>query len=98
MDLEHEQRLTAVEEKSKRNEGRIKKLESEHEALNKLTTSVALMAERQDTMNTNVEKLTEKVDNIEAKPGKRWESMEEKVLVTIIGGLVGFILAQLGVG
>lgn len=98
MDLEHEQRLTAVEEKTKRNEGRIKKLESEHEALNKLATAVAVMAEKQETMNDNVEKLTEKVEHMESKPGKKWESLEEKVLVTIVAALVGFLLAQLGVG
>lgn len=98
MDLEHERRLTEVEAMAKRNEGRIKKIEGEHEVLQQLATSVAVMAEKQGTMNDNVEKLTEKVESIESKPGKKWESMEEKILVTIIGGLVGFLLAQLGVG
>lgn len=97
MDLEHERRLTEVEAMAKRNEGRIKKIEGEHEVLQQLATSVAVMAEKQGTMNDNVEKLTEKVESIESKPGKKWESMEEKILVTIIGGLVGFLLAQLGV-
>ena len=97
MDLEHERRLTEIEALGKRNEGRIKKLEEEHDALNKLATSVAVLAEKQDTMNDNVEKLAEKVDQIESKPGKKWESMEEKILMTIVGALVGFLLAQLGV-
>ena len=97
MDLEHERRLTEIEALGKRNEGRIKKLEEEHDALNKLATSVAVLAEKQDTMNDNVEKLAEKVDHIESKPGKKWESMEEKILMTIVGALVGFLLAQLGV-
>lgn len=97
MDLEHERRLTDVEALAKRNDGRITKIEGEHEVLHQLATSVAIMAEKQGTMNANVEKLTEKVESIESKPGKRWESMEEKILMTIVGALVGFLLAQLGV-
>ena len=91
MDLEHERRLTEVESKADRNEGRIKKLESEHEALNKLATSVAVMAERQDTMNHNVETLAEKVDSIESRPAERWE----KLVSAIVGALAGAFIAWL---
>ena len=91
MDLEHERRLTEVESKAARNEGRIRKLESEHEALNKLATSVAVMAERQDTMNHNVEALAEKVDSIEGKPAERWE----KLISAIVGALSGAFIAWL---
>ena len=83
MDLEHERRLTDVEAKADRNEGRIKKLEESHEALHQLATSVAVMAEKQDTMNANVEKLTEKVDLIESKPAERWDNL--------IGALIGAV-------
>ena len=54
MDLDHERRLTEVEAKAGRNEGRIKKLEGEHEAIHQLATSVAVMAEQMKTMNANV--------------------------------------------
>lgn len=96
MDLEHERRLTEVEARAERNEGRIKKLEGEHEALNKLATSVAVMAEKQDTMNSNVEKLAEKVDHIEGKPAKKWESLEEKVLMTVLGIVLGLVASHIG--
>lgn len=96
MDLEHERRLTDVESLARRNEGRIKKIEGEHEVLHQLATSVAVMAEKQGTISDNVEKLTEKVEHIEARPGKKWESMEEKVLLALVAAVVGFILAQIG--
>ena len=44
-------RLQETTDRSLRNEGRIKKLEESHEALHQLATSVAVMAEKQDTMN-----------------------------------------------
>ena len=91
MDLEHERRLTDVDAKADRNEGRIKKLEESHEALNQLATAVAVMAEKQDTLNTHVEKLTEKVDSIESKPAERWD----KLISTIIGALAGAFIAWL---
>ena len=66
-------KLQETTDRTLRNEGRIKKLEESHEALHQLAASVAVMAERQDTMNTNVEKLTEKMDSIEGKPAQRSE-------------------------
>lgn len=98
MDLEHERRLTDVEALARRNEGRIKKIEGEHEVLHQLATSVAVMAEKQGTMNENVEKLTEKVEHIESKPAKKWESIEEKILLAVVAAVVGYILAQIGLG
>ena len=83
-----------TEDRSLRNEGRIKKLEESHDTLNKLATSVAVMAERQDTMNHNVENLTEKVDAMESKPGERWD----KLISTIIGALAGAFIAWLATG
>lgn len=93
MDLEHERRLTEVESRAERNEGRIKKLESEHEALNKLATSVAVMAERQDTMNHNVEALAEKVDSIEGKPAERWEKLISAVLGVLAGAFIAWLVS-----
>ena len=88
MDLEHERRLTEVESKAERNEGRIRKLEGEHEALNKLATSVAVMAEKQETMNHNVEALTEKVVSIENKPAERWNQLTGTILGAVAGAFV----------
>ena len=83
-----------TDDRSIRNEGRIKKLEASHEALNNLATSVAVMAERQKTTNENLETLTEKVDSIENKPAERWD----KLVSTIIGALAGAFIAWIATG
>lgn len=82
-----------TDDRSLRNEGRIRKLEESHDALNKLATSVAVMAERQDTMNSNVEKLTEKVDAIENKPAERWDKLITGILSAIAGAFVAWMLS-----
>lgn len=89
-------KLQETTDRSLRNEGRIKKLESEHSALHELAKSVAVMAEKMNTMNTNVQTLTDKVNELEEKPGKRWESVTDKIIMIVVAAIVGFILAKIG--
>ena len=88
--------LQKVEDRSARNEGRIKKLETEHEVLHRLATSVAVMAEKMDAMNTSVDKLTGKVEALEAEPAKRWRFVVEKSIYIVVAAVVGYMLAHVG--
>lgn len=88
--------LQKIDDRSVRNEGRIKKLETEHEVLHQLATSVAVMAEKMDTMTRSVDTLTSKVDALEAEPGKRWKFVVEKAIYFVVAAVVGFALAKVG--
>ena len=83
-------------DRSERNEGRIKKLENEHEVLHQLATSVAVMAEKLDNMTKSVNGLTAKVDEIENKPGKRWDSIVDKAIWAVLGAAIVYMLGQIG--
>lgn len=96
MDLEHERRLTEVESKADRNEGRIKKLENEQSALHDLAKSMAVLAEKQAQVADTVDKLDGKVTALEEKPAKRWEDLVNKIVWAIAAALIGFALAQIG--
>jgi predicted nucleic acid-binding Zn-ribbon protein len=96
MDLEHERRLTEVEERSKSNSHRLDKLEESTEAINRLATSMEVMAERQEKVADTVSKLDNKVTALEEKPGKRWDGLIDKIVWAIAAALIGFALAQLG--
>ena len=89
-------KLQETSDRSIRNEGRIKKLEGEHESLHKLATSVAVMAEHMKNVDTNVATLTVKVEELEEKPGKRWEKLIDVIIAAIGGVIVGFIFSQIG--
>lgn len=89
-------KLQETTDRSLRNEGRIKKLESEHDTLQQLATSVAVMAEQLKTMNTNVNNLTSKVDELEDKPGKRWDSIVDKVIWAVLAAVIAFLLGRIG--
>ena len=95
LDMEH--RMTAVEARSKSNTLRLNRLEENTAVLNRLATAVEVMATKQDTMGESVERLETKVDTLESKPGKRWDGLVDKLILTVAAALIGFLLAQLGV-
>ena len=88
--------LQETKDRSIRNEGRIKKLEGEHETLQQLATSVAVMAEQMKTMNSNVNSLACKVEHLEEKPGKRWDAIVEKLIWALVAAVVAYVLGGMG--
>lgn len=93
MDLDHERRLTEVEAQAKRNEGRIKKLEGEHEVLNRLVTAVEVMATKQNTMGESVDRLEKKVDAIEDKPAQQWDKLVGAIIGAAAGAFAAWVLS-----
>lgn len=89
-------KLQETTDRSVRNEGRIKKLEGENAVLHQLATSVAVMAEQMKTMNTSVSTLADEVEELKDKPGKRWESLVDKIIWAVAAALLGFVIAQIG--
>lgn len=96
MDLEHERRLAAVEQRAKSNTHRLDKLEKSTQILNRLATSMEVMAQRQEQVADTVDKLDCKVTALENKPAKRWEALADKALWSVCAAVIGFILAKLG--
>lgn len=96
MDLEHEKRLTAVEERSKSNSHRLDELEDTTKTINRLATSMEVMAEKQGQVADTVEKLDTKVTNLEGKPGKRWDNLVDKALWAFAAAIIAYILGHFG--
>lgn len=98
MDNNWEHRMTEVEARSKSNTKRIDKLEEQTEAINRLATSMAVMAEKQDETTHIVSELDNKVTKLEEKPAKRWEKVTETIITIVVSAFVGFVLAKIGLG
>lgn len=96
MDLEHERRLTEVEQRSKSNTKRLDKLEESTEAINRLATSMEVMVEKQGQVAETVEKLDGKVTALEQKPAKRVDSLVDKIIWAVCAAVITFILARIG--
>ena len=95
--LDYEHRLTEVEQCSKSNTKRLDRLEELTETVHELAMTMKLMAEKQERTAETVERLVAKLSSIEQEPAKRWKSIVDKVILTIVAALVGFVLAQIGI-
>ena len=96
MDLEHERRLTQVEQRSKSNTHRLEKLEASTEAISRLATSMEVMASKQEQVAETVEKLDGKVTALEEKPAKRIDGLVDKIIWAVCAAVISFVLARIG--
>ena len=96
MDLEHEKRLTGVEERAKSNTHRLDEMEKRQDDQEKLISTVAVLASKQETVECDVKEIKCDVKSLTSKPGKRWDGLVDKIIMVIVGALVGYILTQIG--
>ena len=98
-------KLAELEQRSFSNIRRIEKLEVQTEAIQDIATSIKLIVREQGfqteaigRIEKNMEKLDGKVEVLEKKPAKRWDGVVDKIVMTLIGGVVLYILVKLGLG
>lgn len=93
-DIEH--RLTELDGRAKSNSHRIEELEKRQDNLDDLVSTVKVLAIREETVENDVKEIKENVKMLTNKPGKMFDSMIEKIMITIAAAVVGFVLAQFG--
>ena len=49
-----------------------------------------------DELSKKHDSLTKKLETLEAKPGKRWESLAEKAVWAVCAAVIAFLLARIG--
>jgi hypothetical protein len=96
MDLEHEKRLTVVEGRSESNAHRLNEMEKRQHNLEELVGTVKALAVREENMENDVKEIKRDVKELTGKSGRRWDAIVDKVLLTIVGALLLFVLAKLG--
>lgn len=107
MDLEHEKRMTETDSRSKSNTKRLddmdkrytkrfEEIEKRQDNLDDLVSTVKVVADRQERVETDVGEIKNDVKELKAIPGKRWEGIVEKTILTVVGLLIGFIGAKFG--
>lgn len=96
MDIEYEHRLTAVEDRSKSNSERLDAVEKRQDNLDDLVSTVKVLAVREENVEKDVSEIKTDVKTLTNKPAKRWDDLVDKVIMLVVGGIVGFILTQLG--
>lgn len=97
MEREYEHRLTEVEERSKSNTHRLDEVEKRQESLDKLTTSVSLLADREQRVERDVKEIKADVKTLAEKPGKRYDALVEKVIWAVLAAALGLLLGKAGI-
>lgn len=99
-------KLAETDSRARSNTRRIDKLEQDNVALNRLATSVEVMATKQDTLVESVEKLDgkvesldSKVDTLEKRPAEERardaKAIKDKIITAVISTIVGAVLTLL---
>ena len=86
-------KLQEVADRSLRNEGRIKKFESEHQALTELAISVKELATDQVNMKDDIAEIKTDGKAIPVKPARRWDGLVDKLLAALVGAVVAWFAA-----
>ena len=92
----HEEFATRMDEEHKRQNRRISDLETNVKDIGSLTTSVASLAKSVEQMAKAQEKQATRLDALEQKPAKKWESFVDKVIWAVAAALIAFILSYIG--
>lgn len=100
IDIEH--RLTENEQRTKSNTYRLDKLEPIVEEIHTMSnTMVQLVQEVKHTneavnnLDVKVERMDNRVDEMERAPAKRFNNVKDAVLNNLLGAIVGFLIAGL---
>ena len=96
MEIDREHRLTAVEDRSKSNTRRIDDLEKRQDNLDKLVSTVEVLAVREQNVENDVKEIKTDVKSLTNKPAERWNGIVDKVIYAVVAAVVGFLLARLG--
>ena len=96
-ELEWERRLSRVEDRTKSNTHRLDEVEQRQEDMTELVRSVAAIAQKQKDMDVDMKEIKADVKALTGKPGRRWDSVVEKALLTAVAVLVGWLLVRLGI-
>lgn len=93
-DVFHE-RMKNVDDENNRQNHRIDDLEAEVKQISELVASVKVLAVNIETMSKELSKQGERLEKIEEKPSKRWDSVITGIITGIIGLLIGLISSGL---
>ena len=80
-----------IEDENNRQNQRLDKLEDAMDNLTELTVNVGKLATNMDIMSKELTKQGERLEKIEEKPSKRWESVITGIITGVIGLLIGLV-------
>lgn len=96
MEVNIEHRLTTVEDRSNSNTKRLDEIEKRQDNLDDLVSTVKVLADREQRVESDVKEIKTEVKNLTSKPAQRWENVVTQIITIVVAAIAGFILAKIG--
>lgn len=93
---EHKEFCKRMEEEDERQNHRLSAMEETLNKLLNMSASVERLATNMEYMCKEQVKQGERLDTLESRDGEMWRTMISHILVLIVGGVVGFMLKNIG--
>ncbi len=93
----HEEYAKRMEDEHRRQNARITNLEQTVRDINSLTSSVASLARSVEQMAKEQEKQGERLETLEGRDGEMWRKVVGYVLTFVIGAVLSFVFASIGI-
>lgn len=89
-------RMKAIEDDNDVIYQRLNKQAALVEDIQQLSSSVAILANNMKSMLEEQQRQNQRLEDLEKKPVKRWDAVIDKIVMTVLGALIAFVLLQVG--
>ena len=87
-------KLQETEDRSKSNSRRIDKLEKDFEVLNRLASSVEVLATEQKNMYQKIDSIDSKVTELEKVPSSRWNNTIGYIIASAVSAIITWLMTR----
>ena len=95
---EHEEAMLRLDAENSRQNARIGELEEQQKQITSLTVSVEKLAVNMESMLRELSAQGNRLKVLENRDGEMWRKVVGCVITTLAGAIIGFVIAQLGIG
>ena len=89
-------RMKAIEDENEVIYQRLNKQSALVQDIQQLSSSVAVLANNMKSMLDEQQRQNKRLEELEKKPVKRWDAVIDKIVMTVLGALIAFVLLQVG--
>lgn len=89
-------RMKAIEDDNEVIYQRLNKQAALVQDIQQLSSSVAVLANNMKSMLDEQQCQNKRLEELEKKPVKRWDAVIDKIVMTVLGALIAFVLLQVG--
>lgn len=89
-------RMKAIEDDNEVIYQRLNKQSALVQDIEQLSSSVAVLANNMKSLLDEQQRQNKRLEELEKKPVKRWDAVIDKIVMTVLGALIAYVLLQVG--